>query len=153
MSNRNSNADGAPLVMELLRDRCNVQHDSLKSWHLRARLILGAVMSLGALLAVADLSPGEELVRVLVPVGLLLIAFVVTAETLACRWQFGPDTDSLALCVIDDLNTRDVEIELVTMLASQIQENEKVLGRVMFTVAIELAVGTAGVFWLLTQLV
>ncbi len=130
-----------------------MQNDCLKSWHLRARLILGAVMSLGALLAVANESSGEELVRVLVPVGLLLIDFVVTAETVAFRWKFGPDTDSLARLVTDDPDVGDVVIELVTMLAKQIQENEKVLERVMVTVAIELAVGTAGVFWLLTQLV
>jgi len=151
MSDRNSNSGAAPLVVDLLRDRCNLQYDSLKSWKQNSRLILGAVVSLGALLAVADLSSGEELVGDLLSLGLLLVVTVAIAELFANRWNSGPDEGTLARLVTDDPNARDAEIELATNLAKQIQENERVLERVKVTVAIELAVATGGVLWLVIQ--
>ncbi|WP_419846961.1 hypothetical protein [Candidatus Poriferisocius sp.] len=152
MSDRNSTAGAAPLVVDVFRDRCNLQYDSLKSWKLNSRLILGAVMSLGALLAVADVPSGEESVGDLLTLGLLLVAFVVIAGVFANRWESGPDSGTLVQFVTDGLSARDVEIELATKLASQNQDNEKVLERVKVTVALELAVATGGVLWLLTPL-
>lgn len=152
MSDKNSDSGAAPLVVDVLRDRCNVQNESLKSWHQRARLIPAAVMSLGALLAVADLSPGEGLVRDLLSLGLVLVVFVIIAELIANRWNSGPDSGALVRFVTDDLSARDAEIELATKLASQIQGNERVMERVKVAVSIELAVGTGGVLWLVIQL-
>ena len=152
MSDKNSIAGAAPLVVDEFRDRCNSQYDTLKSWKQKSRLILGAVMSFGALLALADVPSGQELAGVLLAFGLLLIAFVVIAEVLANRLESGPDPDTLAQFVTDYLSARDVEIELVTKLASQLQDNEEVLGWVKITVAFELLMATGGVLWLLTRL-
>ncbi len=152
MSDKNPNAGAAPLVLDEFRGRCNSQYDSLKSWRQKSRIILGAVMSLGALLAVADVPSAEELVGEFLFLGLLLVAFVIIAELFANRWDSDPDLGTLVEFVTDDLSARDVEIELVTKLASQYQYNKKVLERVKLTVAFELVVATGSVFWLLTQL-
>ena len=152
MSNGNSNSDRVPLVVDLLRDRCAVQNDCLKSWRQRSMLIPGTVISLGALLAVANESPGEEMVRGLVWLGLFLVTFATLAEVFTERWKFGPDTGTLVRLVTDDPDVGDVVIELVTKLAKQIQENERVLERVKITVAVGMAAGVGSVLLLLILL-
>lgn len=152
MSYKIATDEKAAIIANALRDRGTTQRDTLRAWRQTGGVIAAGSTSTGALSQVATGNLGQEAIASLVPLGMVLIAFVILTDLLACRWDSGPEIDRLAQRALDNSDVGAVRMELVTKLVAQCRKNEKVLERIKINVALELLVGIGGVLVLLTQL-